>query len=66
MLNKTAGKHYIASTPLQYGLLRETNKIVLPQTAFDTSCPPSRPLGASQGSTPSLPHKPGRSPRPGS
>lgn len=44
----------------------EKRKILLPQTVFHTSSPPSRPLGASPGSTPSLPHKPERSPRPGS
>lgn len=62
-------RHYIALTLVQYGslrLLRGTNKIVLPQTVFDTSCPPSRPPGASQVSAPSLLRKPGRWPRPGS
>lgn len=39
---------------------------MLPQIVSDTSSPPSHPLEAFQGSAPSLPRKPGRSPGPGS
>lgn len=38
----------------------------LPQTVFDTSCPPSRPPVASRGSAPSRRRRPRRSPGPGS